>query len=374
MSTAIDMPRISTTYGYQICAQRRQPVVGGEHDDSRGEVFQVAPDFTKARQDHRRQRRPVDRHNNVYNRAGVVHARATSDQAFAHRSTPGNGTDDVNMRRRNDPLCVEPFPTEDTASKRGGCRRQASRACSFARRPSHCRLLAFAASADTVAPGEEGELTRFLQPVEGKRVCFARIYDADHLAKHPKQKVTQIEFRLAYHRFEPDENFPQGQRNYYFEVLAKVRGEKKLLSSMGECSPRGSTISCSVDCDGGGMIAKRSAKPGKILMSFGGYYGLRMTLGCGEDEEATLSCWCLARRQGISAQRNGACPAYGGRRRSHVGCPVGRQSHEKPSVTLACPVSDGRCWKICGRTNDVSLACRAACQRCLAGHRPETSR
>ena len=54
---------------------------------------------------------------------------------------------------------------------------------------------------------------------------------------------------------------------------------------MGECSPAGSKISCGVDCDGGGMLAERSAKPGKILMSFGDYYGLRMTMGCGEDEE-----------------------------------------------------------------------------------------
>lgn len=172
-------------------------------------------------------------------------------------------------------------------------------------------LAAFTASADTVAPGAEGELAHFLPPVVGKRVCFARVYDADHLAKHPKQKVTQIEFRLAYHRFEPDENFPEGQRNYYFEVLAKVRGEKKLLSSMGECSPRGSTISCSVDCDGGGMVAKRSAKPGKILMSFGNYYGLRMTLGCGEDEEGnTVMLEPGEDDKEFLLSEKSACPAY----------------------------------------------------------------
>ena len=94
-------------------------------------------------------------------------------------------------------------------------------------------LAGFPALADTVAPGAEGELTRFLPPEPGKRVCFSRVYDADHLARHPKQKVTEIEFRLAYHRFDPDEFFPEGQRNYYFEVLAKVRGNKKLLDRDG---------------------------------------------------------------------------------------------------------------------------------------------
>ena len=57
-------------------------------------------------------------------------------------------------------------------------------------------LAPLSAAADTITPGDEGELARFLPPVEGKRVCFARVYDADHLARHPKQKVTQLEFTL----------------------------------------------------------------------------------------------------------------------------------------------------------------------------------
>ena len=134
---------------------------------------------------------------------------------------------------------------------------------------------AVGASADTVAPGQEGELLKFLPPEPGKHICFARVYGADHLASHPKQKVTEIEFRLAYHRFEPDENFPAGQRNYYFEVLAKRRGDDKRLTAFGECSPAGQSISCSIDCDGGGMVAERAGKH-EILLGFGGY----SYLGC----------------------------------------------------------------------------------------------
>jgi hypothetical protein len=172
-------------------------------------------------------------------------------------------------------------------------------------------LAGFPALADTVAPGAEGELTRFLPPEPGKRACFSRVYDADHLARHPKQKVTEIEFRLAYHRFDPDEFFPEGQRNYYFEVLAKVRGNKKLLTAMGECSPGDKKISCSVDCDGGGMLAERSDKPGKILMSFGFYYGLRMTAGCGEDEEGdTVMLEPGEDDKEFLLSEKSACPAY----------------------------------------------------------------
>ena len=167
------------------------------------------------------------------------------------------------------------------------------------------------ASADTVAPGEEGELARFLPPVEGKRVCFSRVYSADHLAKHLKQKVTEIEFRLAYHRFEPDENFPEGQRNYYFEVLAKVRGNSRRLTAMGECSPADGKISCGVDCDCGGMIAERSDKPGKVLMSFGFYYGLRMAMGCGEDDEGdTVLLEPGEDDKEFLLSEKSACPAY----------------------------------------------------------------
>ena len=49
-------------------------------------------------------------------------------------------------------------------------------------------LNTFAASADTVAPGAEGELARFLPPVVGKRVCFARIYEADHWPSIPSRR------------------------------------------------------------------------------------------------------------------------------------------------------------------------------------------
>lgn len=143
-------------------------------------------------------------------------------------------------------------------------------------------------SAEVVKPGAEGELLEYLPPQDGKHICFARIYDAKHLAKHPKQQVTRIEFRLAYHRFEPDEFFPEGQRNYYFQVLAKLRGDDRQLSTIGECSPAAGKISCSVDCDGGGVVVKRTGKPGQILVSLDEYGSLRMTDGCdgGEEEEA----------------------------------------------------------------------------------------
>jgi hypothetical protein len=167
-----------------------------------------------------------------------------------------------------------------------------------------------AASADTVAPGQEGELLKFLPPEPGKHICFARVYDADHLARHPKQKVTEIEFRLAYHRFDPDENFPAGQRNYIFEVLAKRRGDDSRATAFGECSPASQSISCSIDCDGGGMVAERVGK-NEIRLSFGNYSYLRMS-GCGggEADAADLVPGDDDKEFLLAETSPGECPAY----------------------------------------------------------------
>jgi hypothetical protein len=140
------------------------------------------------------------------------------------------------------------------------------------------------ASADTVEPGKEGELAQILQPVPGQKICFARDYDAAHLKSHPAQKVTNLLFELHYHTFEPDQYFPQGQRNYYFTLAAKVRDVKEALYSSGECSPWDTGIFCGVDCDGGG-ITLSSQPDGSIRIGFDPEIPrLRMTIGCGEDE------------------------------------------------------------------------------------------
>lgn len=170
---------------------------------------------------------------------------------------------------------------------------------------------ALPASSDTIAPGQEGELLNFLPPQPGKHICYSRAYSADHLAKHPQQKVTYIEFRLAYHRFEPDQFFPEGQRNYYFEALARVRGKGRLLKAFGECSPQGGKISCGVDCDGGGLVVKRTDKPGQILVDLTAYGHLRMTEGCGEDEDDYVDLEPGADdKTFLLTQTAGSCPAY----------------------------------------------------------------
>lgn len=168
------------------------------------------------------------------------------------------------------------------------------------------------ASGQAITPGEEGELANFLEPEAGKRICYARIYTPEHLAKHPKQKVTEIGFRLAYYRFPPDEFYPQGQRNYYFALTARRKGSARQLTARGECGPNGNSIGCGVECDGGGVSVTR--RPGdKILVSLGKGGWIRMTEGCGDEEEnaVNLEAGEDDREFLLSRLPDSACPPYG---------------------------------------------------------------
>lgn len=173
-----------------------------------------------------------------------------------------------------------------------------------------CAALAVPAFGQAIAPGEEGELANFLKPEAGKRICYARIYTPEHLAKHPKQKVTEIGFRLAYYRFPPDEFYPQGQRNYYFALTAKRKGSARLLTARGECGPNGNSIGCGVECDGGGVSVTR--RPGdKILVSLGKGGWIRMSEGCDEGDAVDLEAGEDDREFLLSRLPDSACPPYG---------------------------------------------------------------
>lgn len=169
--------------------------------------------------------------------------------------------------------------------------------------------LPVAVLAQPVEPGAEGELANLLPPEVGRRVCYARNYSAEHLKAHPKQKVTEIQFRLAYHRHDPDDYAPQGQRNYYFAVLAKLRGQQDALTSMGECVPYEGQVSCGVDCDGGGFVATRKP-PDQILISLGDGGRLRMTRGCDESGSVDLESGEDDKGFLLTRTDDESCPAY----------------------------------------------------------------
>lgn len=167
------------------------------------------------------------------------------------------------------------------------------------------------AISQAIEPGQEGELANFLKPVPGAHVCYGRVYSDQHLAKHPKQKVTEVGFRLAYHRFSPDQTYPQGQRNYYFAMTARTRGQARTMTAIGECGPNGDSIGCGVECDGGGVSVTR--RPGdKILVTLGPGGRIRMTAGCGDEETDSVDLEAGEDDHEFLLSRlpDAACPAY----------------------------------------------------------------
>lgn len=170
-------------------------------------------------------------------------------------------------------------------------------------------VMVFGASAQPVEPGKEGELGKLLAPQPGNHICFARSYSADHLKAHPRQTVTDLQFRLAYYRHDPDKYAPQGQRNYYFALIAKRRGSSKTLTSLGECTASGERISCNVECDGGG-VKVRHRPDNKLLVYFENAESyIRLTEGCDEEED-TVELKPGSDDKEFLLTQTASCPAY----------------------------------------------------------------
>jgi hypothetical protein len=85
--------------------------------------------------------------------------------------------------------------------------------------------------------------------------CFVRHYDADHLARHPKQKVSAMQL-LVTAEIPPDET----ALNYSFRLGVNYRHRSGDFDSSGYCSHARATdagkeirFDCGVDCEGGGI-------------------------------------------------------------------------------------------------------------------------
>lgn len=130
-------------------------------------------------------------------------------------------------------------------------------------------------------------IAALLPPTPNAKVCYARVYDTAHLKKHPKQRVTEMVFSLRYITFEEDESGqPKEDANYHywFTLAAKLRDKPDMAFANGTCGSYGG-IGCGVDCDGGGVILEPRADGDLLVRLDREYSYVRMTAGCGEEEE-----------------------------------------------------------------------------------------
>jgi hypothetical protein len=99
--------------------------------------------------------------------------------------------------------------------------------------------------------------TRLFAAAPGKKAfaCFVRHYDADHLARHPKQKVSAMQL-LVTAEMDPEAN----RLGYSFRLGVKYRQRPGDFDSSGYCNHAVAEdaghdirLDCGVDCEGGGI-------------------------------------------------------------------------------------------------------------------------
>jgi hypothetical protein len=120
--------------------------------------------------------------------------------------------------------------------------------------------------------------------------CFGRVYDAAHLASHPKQRVAS--FHLA-REFKGDPNAeaePSPEQEMkdvdgeYGRVLVnayvRFRDRKGIYANGLSCGKSDGKVSCSIDCDGGSFDLKASGQ--SLLLE---NHGFVVVGGCGASED-----------------------------------------------------------------------------------------
>ncbi len=129
-------------------------------------------------------------------------------------------------------------------------------------------LLSAALMASSAAAA--AEIDAFAQKFFGRPIgagiyyaCFARVYDAQHLAKHPRQNVTDMALLARLDAKEP---------SYYALTLGlHLRKSRQLRVTAADCSAHGgsgaTTIECHAACEGGPVDIKLK-DDGSVWLTF----------------------------------------------------------------------------------------------------------
>jgi hypothetical protein len=106
--------------------------------------------------------------------------------------------------------------------------------------------------------------------------CFVRRYDAEHMAQHPKQKVTAMKLLITAEMVPDDKVL-----NYSFRLGVAFRDRPGDFDSSGDCGhtatarvpepddpvlAAGVDFDCAVDCDGGGISVKLVNGDGSLIV------------------------------------------------------------------------------------------------------------
>jgi len=106
--------------------------------------------------------------------------------------------------------------------------------------------------------------------------CFARHYDAEHMAQHPLQKVSVMKLLITAEKTDPDDKVLE----YSFRLGVNFRDRPGDFDSSGECGhaptvrnadtdppvAAGIDFECDVDCDGGGISVNLTNNDDSVIV------------------------------------------------------------------------------------------------------------
>jgi hypothetical protein len=100
----------------------------------------------------------------------------------------------------------------------------------------------------------------FVATLTAPSACYARVYDAAHLAAHPQQTVTR--FFLG----DPGEAWRATQSPDHFNLAFgfQVLDRQDIYSGVGICAPRGAGASCDIEGDGGSFAIEPNGEDLRI--------------------------------------------------------------------------------------------------------------
>jgi len=108
--------------------------------------------------------------------------------------------------------------------------------------------------------------------------CFTRIYDREHLGKHPEQLVKLIHLQVNKNRSEAP---------FSFVVFVAVRGSKTLAKFDGTCVLKGPGLECEATGDHGPIAAFFLTRKNNNMMLYLNYFsmwqGLHITKGLDDE-------------------------------------------------------------------------------------------
>ena len=119
--------------------------------------------------------------------------------------------------------------------------------------------------------------------------CFVRRYDAEHMAQHPRQKVSVMKLLITAEKVPEDVAL-----NHSFRLGVNFRNRAGDFDSSGDCghtraseNPTGSVqVGCGVDCDGGGINVTLSPDRKSVIVRLD---SVRIWRANKPDEEASHS-------------------------------------------------------------------------------------